>query len=146
MEETFQAYSSFTTNYLPPQDYESILVSASKIRGQSIRNFDRRERLENDIVGVFLSRVHPSLIFAQKNTNGSLESYNRYIGYERRAKYPDLFVTRGVHERAISEAAKRRFTGETGAEEALRIFWSSYIDSLVRRVLWTILNTFLFQF
>lgn len=60
MEETFQTFSSFTTNYLPAQDYESILVSASKIRGQSVRNFDRRDRLENDIVR-FVSRFRYSL-------------------------------------------------------------------------------------
>lgn len=50
IEDTFQSYSSFTTNYLPPQDYESLMVSASKIRGQSIRNLDRRERLETNLV------------------------------------------------------------------------------------------------
>lgn len=50
IEESFQTYSSFTTNYLPPQEYESILISASKVRGQSMRNFDRRERLETNIV------------------------------------------------------------------------------------------------
>ncbi|KAF8195410.1 hypothetical protein BJ912DRAFT_956851 [Pholiota molesta] len=114
IEESFQTYSSFTTNYLPPQEYESILISASKVRGQSIRNFDRRERLETNIT----------------NSGGSLEAYHQYIGYERRAKYPDIFVTRGVHERAISEAAKRRFSGEPGSEEALRVFWTSYLDAL----------------
>ncbi|KAF8964174.1 hypothetical protein BDZ97DRAFT_1816638 [Flammula alnicola] len=105
IEETFQSYSSFTTNYLPPQDYESTL---------SIRNFDRREKLETNIT----------------NSGGSLESYHQYIGYERRAKYPDTFVTCGVYERGISEAAKRRFSGEAGAEEALRMFWASYCDAL----------------
>ena len=50
IEDTFQSYSSFTTNYLPPQDYESLMISASKIRGQSIRNLDRRERLETNLV------------------------------------------------------------------------------------------------
>ncbi|KAF9483427.1 hypothetical protein BDN70DRAFT_799974 [Pholiota conissans] len=115
IEESFQTYSSFTTNYLPPQEYESILVAASKIRGQSIRNLDRRDRLETNIT----------------NSGGSLEAYHQYIGYERRAKYPDIFVTRGIHERAISEAAKRRFAEEIGAEGALRTFWTSYLDALV---------------
>jgi len=36
------------------------------------------------------------------------------------AKKPDLFIVRGLYERAIAEAARRRFIGETGAEEALR--------------------------
>lgn len=56
---------------------------------------------------------------------------NQYIGYERRAKHPDLFVTRGIYERAIAEAAKRRFDGESGAEEILRTFWNGYGDALV---------------
>ena len=38
---------------------------------------------------------------------------------------------RGIYERAIAEAAKRRFNDEPGAEETLRIFWSGYGDVLV---------------
>ncbi|KAF4617844.1 hypothetical protein D9613_006080 [Agrocybe pediades] len=114
IEDTFQSYSSFTTNYLPPQGYESLLVAASKVRGQSIRNMDRRERFETAI----------------KQTGGALDSYNQYIGYERRAKYPDVFVTRGIYERAVAEAARRRFLGEAGSEEALRVFWSGYCDAM----------------
>lgn len=37
----------------------------------------------------------------------------------------------GVFERAITEAAKRRFNGQTGAEVALRAFWVGYCDALV---------------
>ncbi|KAF5315056.1 hypothetical protein D9619_007334 [Psilocybe cf. subviscida] len=114
IEETFQAYSTFTTNYLPAQDYESLLVAASKIKGQSIRNLSRREAMENAII---------------KGGN-PLNDYVKYIGYERRAKYPDVFVTRGVYERAIADAAKRRFAGEPGAEEALHVFWAGYCDAL----------------
>lgn len=36
-----------------------------------------------------------------------------------------------MYERAIAEAAKRRFAGEAGAEEALRQFWIGYLDTLV---------------
>ena len=36
-----------------------------------------------------------------------------------------------LYERAISEADKRRFNGESGAEEALRSFWTGYVDFLV---------------
>lgn len=54
---------------------------------------------------------------------------------ERRARNPDLLVTRGIYERAISEAAKRRCIGEMGAEEGLRIFWTGYCDALVCRVM-----------
>lgn len=50
MEDTFQAYSSFTTRYLPAQDYEKLLVSASKMRGQCVRNWERRETLESSLV------------------------------------------------------------------------------------------------
>ncbi|KAF8158295.1 hypothetical protein B0H34DRAFT_708196 [Crassisporium funariophilum] len=114
IEETFQSYSSFTTNYLPPDQYEPLLVSASKIRGQSTRNYDRREPKEQ----------------ALSQTGNSLEAYNLYTQYERKANHPDLFVTRGTYERAIAEAAKRRFNGEAGAEEVLRIFWSGYCDAL----------------
>jgi hypothetical protein len=47
-------------------------------------------------------------------------------------KNPDLFIIRGLYERAIAEAARRRFAGEAGAEEALRSFWGGYCDVLVR--------------
>jgi hypothetical protein len=50
LEDTFQGYSSFTTNYLPAQDYEKLLVSASKMRAQSVRNWERREALESRLV------------------------------------------------------------------------------------------------
>ena len=50
---------------------------------------------------------------------------------ERHLKYPDLFVLRGLYERAIAEAARRRFDGESGSEEALRTFWMNYLDTLV---------------
>lgn len=53
MEETFQAYSSFTTDYLPPANYEKLLVSASKMRGQSVRNWEWREPQESKLVRLF---------------------------------------------------------------------------------------------
>lgn len=68
----------------------------------------------------------------QSDNGGSLEAYQQAVGYERRAKHPDIFVTRGIYERAISEASKRRFAGEAGAEEALKMFWAGYCDALVR--------------
>jgi len=51
---------------------------------------------------------------------------------ERRGKSPDVFIVRGLFERSISEAAKRRVTGEGNAEQTLRTFWLGYIDFLVR--------------
>jgi len=132
IEETFQIYSSFTTNYLPAQQYESILIAASKVRGQTIRNMDRRERFETAIVRTPQNCLYSfANSYRKKETQGSLDSYNRYIMYERRAKNPDPFVTRGAYERAIAEAARRRYLGEIGSEEALRVFWSGYCDSLV---------------
>lgn len=36
-----------------------------------------------------------------------------------------------LYERAIAEAAKRRFAGDLNAEVALGAFWVGYIDTLV---------------
>ncbi|EIN12540.1 hypothetical protein PUNSTDRAFT_81810 [Punctularia strigosozonata HHB-11173 SS5] len=113
-EETFQSYSSFTTNHKPPQDYESTLVAATKLRGRATKNYERRERLENAVT----------------SSNNSLHAYAEYITYERRARYLDLLVASGVFERAIAEAAKRRFHGEAEGEPALRAFWAQYLDTL----------------
>lgn len=52
-DETFQAYSSFTTNYKSPADYEKLLVSASKTRGHAIRSWERREPFESALVRPF---------------------------------------------------------------------------------------------
>jgi hypothetical protein len=38
---------------------------------------------------------------------------------------------RTLYERAISEAAKRLFDGDAGAEDMLRLFWVAYCDALV---------------
>ncbi|KIK08003.1 hypothetical protein K443DRAFT_1909 [Laccaria amethystina LaAM-08-1] len=113
-DETFQSYSSFTTNYQTPQDYEQLMVAASKIRTQVVKAYNRRERLES----------------ALAQSNYSLESYANYIRYERQAKHPDLSVTQATYERAVAEAAKRRFNGIEGSEEFLRAFWIGYCDAL----------------
>ncbi|KAL1677942.1 hypothetical protein EV122DRAFT_290785 [Schizophyllum commune] len=113
-DDTFQAYSSFTTNHQPPLAYEEMLVEASKIRGRAVKGYDRREPFERELA----------------QTGNSLAVFDRYAAYERRAKYPDLAILVTVHERAIAEAAKRRAAGEAGAEEALRTFWVAYLDAL----------------
>ncbi|KAI9057468.1 RNA-binding protein Prp24 [Trametes sanguinea] len=113
-EETFQAYSSFTTNYKPPDQYESLLVQASKLRSRAVKGYQLREELENSLA----------------RSNFSLEGYAYYIAAERRRKNPDLFVLKTLYERAVAEADKRRFAGESGAEEALRSFWAGYVDFL----------------
>jgi hypothetical protein len=68
---------------------------------------------------------------AQEQSGNSLYAYQNYVAYELRAKRPDLNILSTIHERAIAEAAKRRVSGEAGAEEALRLWWASYVDSMV---------------
>lgn len=41
-------------------------------------------------------------------------------------------MVKPLYERAIAEADKRRLSGEPGAEDALRAFWTGYVDFLVR--------------
>ncbi|KAK0221961.1 hypothetical protein IW262DRAFT_1448129 [Armillaria fumosa] len=113
-DDTFQTYSSFTTNHKPSQEYEPLLIAATKIRSQAVKNFQRREVMEAALV----------------QSHFSLESYSNYVAYENRARYPDLLVMGGLYERAIAEAAKRKFSGEAGAEEALRSFWVGYCDAV----------------
>ncbi|KAJ8080386.1 Splicing factor [Marasmius tenuissimus] len=111
---TFQVYSTFTTNHKPPQEYESLLVAASKSRTQAVKAFQRRESFETEL----------------KQFGYPLETYSRYILHERRARYVDLLLMSTVYERAIAEAARRRFKEEAGAELALRTFWCGYLDAL----------------
>ncbi|KAF8630909.1 hypothetical protein AX17_005267 [Amanita inopinata Kibby_2008] len=113
-DETFQSYSTFTTNYKPPEHYEALLVAASKIRSQGQRAFERRENLEA----------------ALTQSGYSLEAYAQYLAVERRAKYPDLLILSTTYERALAEASRRRFDSEVGAETALRLFWAGYCDAL----------------
>ena len=49
-DETFQAYSSFTTNYKPAEQYESLLVQASTAKSQAVTAFQRREAMESSLV------------------------------------------------------------------------------------------------
>jgi hypothetical protein len=68
---------------------------------------------------------------AQEKSGHSLYAYQNYVSYELRAKRPDLSILSNIHERAIAEAARRRASGEAGAEEALRLWWASYVDCMV---------------
>ncbi|KAI0036479.1 hypothetical protein K488DRAFT_41187 [Vararia minispora EC-137] len=113
-DETFQSYSTFTTNHKPSQQYEMLLVEASKLRSKVSKAYEFREQYETTLA----------------TTGYALTAYAEYIAYERRAKKPDFIFLAGVYERAIAEAAKRRFKGEVSAEEALRAFWLGYIDAL----------------
>ncbi|KAK7048174.1 ATP-dependent DNA helicase PIF1 [Favolaschia claudopus] len=110
-EDTAQAYSTFTTNYRPNDDYESLLIKASKIRGQAAKVFQRRETWETSL------------------QSATPDTFALYIASERRAKNPSYPIISTLYERAIADAAKRRFSGEQGAEEALRVFWAGYCDT-----------------
>lgn len=131
-EETFQGYSSFTTNFKPPEEYEPLLVEASKMRAQPVKAYEKRESLEAFLVRGSRRDAEPVIdpILLQAQSGYSLEGYAYYIASERRKK-PDLFVVQGLYERAIAEADKRRWNGETTAEAALRSFWAGYLDVLV---------------
>ncbi|KAL5519977.1 hypothetical protein ACEPAG_1637 [Sanghuangporus baumii] len=113
-EETFQTYSTFTTNFKPANIYEKNLVEASKLKARAVRGYERREQLEQYL----------------EQSGYVLEAYNYYLTYERRAKKIDLPVISCLYERAISDTARRRFNGENNAEAALRIFWLGYCDVL----------------
>ncbi|KAJ7855952.1 hypothetical protein B0H14DRAFT_2353000 [Mycena olivaceomarginata] len=110
-EGTGQIYSSFTTSYKPPGDYESLLVKASKIRGPAVKAFQRRETWETSL------------------ESRTPEAYALYIASERRAKNPSYPILSTLYERAIADTANRRFSGEQGAEETLRAFWAGYCDT-----------------
>ena len=49
-DETLQVYSTFTTNYKPPSEYESLLITASKIRSQATKAHELREMFETSLV------------------------------------------------------------------------------------------------
>lgn len=115
-EETYQQYSTFTTTHQPPELYESLLVAASKLRAPAVKAYNKREMYEAGLL----------------KAKSSLEAYAYYIGWEKRAKNIDLVVLKGLYERAIAEAARRRFQGEVGAEAMLGAFWGGYCDVLVR--------------
>lgn len=59
----------------------------------------------------------------------SLDAYAQYIASEQRPRQVDEFILTGLFERAIAEAARRRWSGDTAAEEALRTFWIGYLDA-----------------
>ncbi|KAF8120579.1 hypothetical protein EV363DRAFT_1474306, partial [Boletus edulis] len=109
-EDTYQSYSSFTTTYKPATEYESLLISASKLRSHAVKVYERREPSELSLT--------------------SFDAYMQYLVAERKGKFPDVFIVRGLFERTIAEAAKLRIAGEGNAEQTLRTLWVGYIDFL----------------
>lgn len=57
-QDTYQSYSSFTTAHKPASEYESLLISASKLRSRAIKAYEKREASEMALVGksIFLRR------------------------------------------------------------------------------------------
>lgn len=111
-QDTYQLYSSFTTAHKPANEYESLLISASKLRSRAVKAYEKREASE----------------IALAAAGYSLDAYATYIAAERRRKDPDYFILSGLYERALAEASRRQFAGELGAERAMQTFWVGYID------------------
>ncbi|KAG1745853.1 uncharacterized protein EDB91DRAFT_1119017 [Suillus paluster] len=111
-QDTYQSYSSFTTAHKPADEYESLLISASKLRSRAVKAYEKREVSE----------------IALSAAGHSLDAYATYVAAERRRKDPDYFILCGLYERALAEASRRQFSGELGAERALQMFWVGYID------------------
>lgn len=111
-QDTYQSYSSFTTAYKPASEYESLLISASKLRSRAIKAYEKREASE----------------MALAAAGYSLDAYATYIAAEQRRRDPDHFILCGLYERGLAEASRRQFSGELGAERAIQMFWVGYID------------------
>ncbi|KDQ16839.1 hypothetical protein BOTBODRAFT_129777 [Botryobasidium botryosum FD-172 SS1] len=88
-EQTFASYSTFVTTYLPTEQYEALLVDASKQRQPAVKSWNLRERHE-----------------ASLNTP---EAYSRYIQYEKSKlnKGGNPAFVRTLYERAIAHTAKQ---------------------------------------
>lgn len=56
-DETFQSYSTFTSNYRSPAEYEEILVQASKQRATAVKAYQFRESYETALVRSCLARI-----------------------------------------------------------------------------------------
>lgn len=111
-QDTYQSYSSFTTAHKPASEYESLLISASKLRSRAIKAYEKREPSE----------------MALAAAGYSLDAYVSYIAAERRRRDPDYFILCGLYERGLAEASRRQFAGELGAEQTMQMFWVGYID------------------
>lgn len=96
-----------------------MLVAASKLHAPAVKAYTKRETSETGLV----------------NSKFSLEAYSYYITWEKRAKKVDVDLLSGLYERAIGEAARRRFNGEVGAETMLAVFFGGYCDALVSETL-----------
>lgn len=66
-QDTYQSYSSFTTAHKPPSEYESLLISASKLRSRAVKEYEKREASEMVLVSklVFLRKFLTVPLFRQ---------------------------------------------------------------------------------
>ena len=70
---TFQAYSSFTTGYKPPTEYESLLVVASKARSGALKSYAWKEIRE----AVLVRTIHLIIYLHADLSNPSFSHINR---------------------------------------------------------------------
>ncbi|KAG8677991.1 Splicing factor, partial [Ceratobasidium sp. 395] len=104
LDAALQEYSTFISTYLPDANYEEILVSANKAKGDPQKKYGWRERWEMSL----------------RQAEDSPAVYSQYIDYEWRRPDPQFLIP--LYERAIAETARRRL--EPGGEETLQAFWS----------------------
>ncbi|KAG8795145.1 Splicing factor [Ceratobasidium sp. 428] len=104
LDAALQEYSTFISTYLPDANYEEILVSANKAKGDPQKKYGWRERWEMSL----------------RQAEDSPAVYSQYIDYEWRRPDPQFLIP--LYERAIAETVRRRL--EPGGEETLQAFWS----------------------
>ncbi len=85
-EETFQAYSTFTTNYKPPDEYESLLVHASKLRSRAAKAFDLREPLEISLVRKISTSAEDVILYCARPTPTTLLRDMRIVLLQRKRR------------------------------------------------------------
>lgn len=156
-DETFQAYSTFVSRWLPPSDYENTLVHATKVRQPAIAAWRNREKYQLELVSTLFPMIQHTRsitdwnICAPKHTP---QAYHRHIQAEQRKRIKssdprlrDPYAIINLYERAIAHVAAQRVAGllkavdleqNTGAHDLqaaeawLPVFWSEYVRFLVR--------------
>ncbi|KZT61784.1 hypothetical protein CALCODRAFT_490685 [Calocera cornea HHB12733] len=114
-DETFQAYSTFVSTYLPPSVYEETMVQASSARQSALKQWSFRADHEAGLV------------------NGP-PAYDAYLSWEKNPKKLVTERVRCLYERAIADAANRRSTeGEAGiaASKWEGLFWVGLIQFII---------------
>ncbi|KIJ45650.1 hypothetical protein M422DRAFT_29753 [Sphaerobolus stellatus SS14] len=124
-EETLQSYSSYVTKYYDAEEYEARLVAASKLRTAPAKSWTFKEQHEDKL-----------------GSSPSRDSYMNYIASELRQRKQNFVLINALYERAIADFASRRWRSVVEnadaqviktAEDDLRYFWCSYLDTLRQR-------------